>query len=109
MNVDAAAPLVGTPGFLIGILTVIAAIVGALAGPVFRFFSKRHQQSGTVETSQAEDLWLNINSLLAQYKEDLRETRAELVTTRAELVSTREALLAVQPMLARLAQIEKSP
>jgi hypothetical protein len=109
MNVDAAAPLVGTPGFLIGIIAIVAGIVGALGAPVLSFFGKRHKQSGTVETSQAEDLWLNINKLLTEYKEDrvadrteLVAVRAELARTRAELVSTREALVAVQKLLTRI-------
>jgi hypothetical protein len=114
VNVDIAASLTGTPGLAIGIIAIVAGVVGALGAPVLQFFNKRHKQSGTVETSQAEDLWLNINNLLTEYKEDrvadraeLVAVRAELARTRAELVSTREALVAVQPMLIRLAQIEK--
>lgn len=109
LGVLGAAATGGSPGVAIGIVAILAGVVGAALTPLLGFLRARHKQSGTVQTSQAEDLWLNLNGLLTQYKEDLRETRAELVTTRAELVSTREALMAVQPMLARLAQLEHKP
>lgn len=75
-------------------------IIGVVAAPLLSYLVAKRKSSGRIETTDAERLWTEAESLRRAYKDERFEDRVELQAMRAELASLRAELAVARAELA---------
>lgn len=60
-----------------------------IAGPLISYFAATHQFSGTIEDSQASELWTESRSMRAEYQRTISEQRREIDELKREVGALR--------------------
>jgi hypothetical protein len=67
-----------------GIVAALLTALGAVGGGAATYWAKRRTTSGTVQTTEAKDLWSEASSMRLALRDEIAELRAELSKVEGE-------------------------